>query len=228
MADKRLTLAISSASPDPLGIAAVSGFYGQGACSGWYLTILASWYNLLGQPDAMRWPNMVAYLLATNWAAIDLFRQTSRYTNSSSHDDATKLLGSIAAATTITYWGLVHAISQFMLPQLYNHVKRESAFTSYTRPDWKFAALLVGSALPSMALTSLFTLNSQLWFAEQPSSHAVFGIAFEEALPVLYWDYIEADAHWLVLQAVPADWPSIEFHSTPFGRMDGDGFIYYC
>ncbi|KAH7071387.1 hypothetical protein BKA63DRAFT_71927 [Paraphoma chrysanthemicola] len=110
------TLPVSGVGDDPLGISQVSVFYGPGTWSAWYSTIIAAWIQLLVQPKRTLDPNSWFYILAMNWAAIDLFRQVHslRTAQEQGHslDVRKKFMGPIASPFMIVFWGSVHAVVQ--------------------------------------------------------------------------------------------------------------------
>ena len=110
------TLPVSGIGEDPLGIAQVSGFYGPGTWSAWYFTIMAAWIQLLVHPRKRLDPNSWFYILAMNWAAIDLIRQVhslrAAQDRGDSLDARKRFMGPMAAPYVIVYWGSVHAIVQ--------------------------------------------------------------------------------------------------------------------
>ncbi|KAF2652122.1 hypothetical protein K491DRAFT_681618 [Lophiostoma macrostomum CBS 122681] len=71
--------------PDPYGLTTISGFYGPGAWSGWYLANLASSLRIYTKPYARIDPNTWLFLTGTNWAAIDI---NASYPNYSKHRDS--------------------------------------------------------------------------------------------------------------------------------------------
>jgi hypothetical protein len=99
-------LPTTGAAPDILGISLVSGFYGPGSWTGWYLTLLASYVRLFtSDPDSVD-PNTVLFMLGTNWAAVDFFRRTSGLIDAGGFQEA----GMIAASLTVVHRGNAHAM----------------------------------------------------------------------------------------------------------------------
>ena len=101
----------ATTSEDLFGISNVSGFYGPGAWSAWFLTLLASWLAMLTGHPKHNW-NIVAYLLCANWAAIDLLRKGQQLSSKNTPSEQLAVSGPIAAPLSITSWGVFHASSQ--------------------------------------------------------------------------------------------------------------------
>jgi hypothetical protein len=55
----------------------VSGFYGPGAWSAWFLILVTSWVATI-RGDYSHNIHHIGYLLYTNWAAVDLIRQATK------------------------------------------------------------------------------------------------------------------------------------------------------
>jgi len=125
-------LATNTIDDDPFGISLVSGFYGPGAWAGWIIALISSWNSLRKRPIAGPSYDTLLQLLYINWAAIDLIRQMNS-------DSPT--FGPLAAAITITFWGLANTFAQMMYSL---RIKNNS-------PLW---LSVIGTALPSLALFS--------------------------------------------------------------------------
>ncbi|KAL5322129.1 hypothetical protein ACEPPN_010098 [Leptodophora sp. 'Broadleaf-Isolate-01'] len=106
-------LQLNTSSPDPIGFGNVSGFYGPGARAAWFLTLCASWINILGYKRDFD-SSTSTYLTATNSSAIDLLLHLrAMVTLKQTSDPAwTKEAASVGAAFMLTWWGLCGAITQ--------------------------------------------------------------------------------------------------------------------
>ncbi|OAL00158.1 hypothetical protein IQ06DRAFT_294489 [Phaeosphaeriaceae sp. SRC1lsM3a] len=94
----------SAATSDPLGLSLVNGFYGPGAWSSSLIALTSSWLSVFRSGIKSSY-DMLAHVFYTNWAALDLLRQTRRNNQLS--------FGPVAAAVVISYCGLVHCVLQF-------------------------------------------------------------------------------------------------------------------
>ncbi|KAG4441646.1 hypothetical protein IFR05_002853 [Cadophora sp. M221] len=106
-------LQLNTSSPDPIGFGNVSGFYGPGAWGAWFLTLCASWINLLGYKCGFD-SSTFMYLLAINGSAIDLFLHLRAMCALKEASDPAWMneAASVGAAFVFTWWGLCAAISQ--------------------------------------------------------------------------------------------------------------------
>jgi hypothetical protein len=174
-----LFLPVSGASPDPLGISKVSGFYGPGAWTAWFLTIVASWIGGIREPGKRIDVNTALFLLGTNWAAVDVFRsihalRSVRPDQPDYEVEFTKGMGNYAAAFTIAFWGIIHALLQM--------VTLSSAMRA--------RMLVVGMVLPLVALTAT---------AFGPILARLDGHAIN-SFPALYWKGMREDTHSTVIK----------------------------
>lgn len=172
-----LTLQVSAESPDSLGMGYVSGFYGSGTWSAWFLTIIGSWFRTLyGEtPDTKKFDsNTWAFLLGMNWAAADLMKHLStlRAARDAGFPDWTKECASIAAGYTVVFWGVTHVMAQLST----FHCRREEDFNRQ-----RFLIFLIGLLLPGVALT---TTSIKL------NEHDIM-----DHIPSFYWRFIDASAH---------------------------------
>ncbi|KAJ5473497.1 hypothetical protein N7475_003063 [Penicillium sp. IBT 31633x] len=157
----QIYLPVTVEPPDILGIGNVSGFYGPGSWAAWFLSITASWWRLLRASEEKFDPNTWLFLLGTNWAAVGLFRGI-RLAQSIPHDspthdtDLNSMQGSIAAAFTVTFWGLFHISIQYLVTIRFFDTMRTQRYRLWT--------LLLGMILPSLALLrcagSIRTMNA--------------------------------------------------------------------
>lgn len=85
------------------GIDEVNGFYGPGAWYSWVITIIWSWFKIMNGEKLLTY-DIMAHLLYTSWAAIDLLRQLK--------GEATSF-GALTASIIATYWGLVNDLAQY-------------------------------------------------------------------------------------------------------------------
>ncbi|KAF2122823.1 hypothetical protein BDV96DRAFT_561441 [Lophiotrema nucula] len=192
METPRLNLDLSPTSLDPLGINKVSGFYGPGAWSGWFITMLCSFYNVARfKPRSSRLQDTIIFVLATNWAAIDFLRQMDLARQESDISRAEEYKGRIAAALLMTYIGLLFASPQIAvcLAVAYNCKDK--------RLSPRDIVLLMGSYIPSIALTSLYG-----FMARNVRSSNFEATHWENTLPAFAHDGIEAEFHARCLQAV--------------------------
>ncbi|KAF2821932.1 hypothetical protein CC86DRAFT_94033 [Ophiobolus disseminans] len=121
MASARLHATGTTALDDVFGIANVSGFYGPGAWAAWFLTVLTSWHATI-RGDETHNLHHIGYLLYTNWAAIDLIQQVRKFPAGSMNttDDPLHPKGQLAAALTMTSWGVFNASLQYLHLYFYN------------------------------------------------------------------------------------------------------------
>jgi hypothetical protein len=127
-----------SASKDVFGISSVSGFYGTGAWAASILALMSSWYAIIWCTAPKGNRDTLPHLLYTNWAAVDLFRQMG-------NDEV--MFAPLAAAVTITFWGLLHADLQLLLVFIRICTPGYSPCSKSTLPF-----LLFGIAVPSIVL----------------------------------------------------------------------------
>jgi hypothetical protein len=131
----------NSSSQDTLGIGSVSGFYGTGAWAAWILALVSSWYAIIWCTAPKGSRDTLLHLLYTNWAAVDLFRQMG-------NDEV--MFAPLAAAATITFWGLLHADLQLLLVFIRVFIPGYSPCSKNT-----LFFLLPGIAVPSIVLLLL-------------------------------------------------------------------------
>jgi hypothetical protein len=126
---------------DLIGLAKVSGFYGPGTWSGWFLTVCASWVRLFRGKQKFDL-NTWLYILGMNWAAIDLLRNLRELGNlrQAGAEDWMRDCATIGAAYTVVFWGLSHAICQFFVFFAKEHLQG-------------LTTLAAGLLLPSISLT---------------------------------------------------------------------------
>ena len=176
-----LHLPLSTASPDPLGFAKVSGLYGPGAWAAWFIAIVASWlhlfYNLEEAVEANQW----GYLALLNWAAIDLILQVNKVrklieeTPYLGHDAWTSEAASVGAAMNMVVWGTTNASLQLLCAYyMMRNVNREAGRRAFT--------LFLGVMLPSASLfISIYYLDIHrkgTWYIHLRAC---------EMIPALYW-----------------------------------------
>ena len=187
------SLPVSGAGEDPLGISKVSGFYGPGTWSGWYLTIIAAWIQLIVHPKKKLDPNAWFYLIGMNWAAIDIFRHMHSLSiankQGKSLEYKKKLMGSIAAPYAILYWGLYHAILQLLVAHATTTgiIKKGNLNEQGHRVlFWRRFILSIGVILPLAAL-SVWALFPPLQEA-YTTKEEIFSM-----FPALYWKGIRGE-----------------------------------
>lgn len=191
-----LHLNVKATGPDPLGISRVNGFYGPGTWADWFLTILASWYRLISNDKKRIDPNTWLYLLATNWAAIDLLRHTRIWEGLLDHGSATefseKKLGSIAAAMMLTWWGIFHGMMQLTFS-----MKDLGAENPRRQRGYRTITVAIGLLVPIVSLcVSVCKLDTFVFlnpFGQMPS-------AISPSLPALYWSAVEIRHHIVFLR----------------------------
>lgn len=195
-----LPTAPSPNGPDPLGILKVSGIYGSGTSAGWLLTVTASWLaifaSIKGRNKKGIHHDLVMHVVFTNWAAIDLLRQLGLRQAADADEARKEFGGAIAAALTITFWGLQIALWQFGFCVFIDN----KATRSPSQAVWDLVCrykrslvLLSGTLLPSIALVVFGTYLSKV-------TDDGYGIA--DSLPALYLDGFDRDAHWGALVGV--------------------------
>ncbi|KAF2490015.1 hypothetical protein BU16DRAFT_597614 [Lophium mytilinum] len=169
------SLPISSSPPDVFGISQVSGFYGPGTWGAWVVTGAASWYRLVVDRRHVLDPNTWVFILAINWAAVDLIRHVHslKVLKNSGDDSSDKHLGSIGAAFTIVFWGVMHEIMQICGIQLIDEGSKRPRKVR----EGRVLTLVSGMVLP------LTTLSFMLF---------TFGFFNDTALPDSVWSNIPA------------------------------------
>lgn len=176
---ERKFLPVTTAPPDPLGISAVSSFYGPGAWAGWFLTAVASYVRFLHKPLAKIDPNTWLFLLGTNWAAIDFFRNIHSLSGPGTIEQKEKGAGIIGASLSITFWGNMYALAQlgFVLKTSINH----DVF--YIQ---RVITLLIGVVLPSAAQTmALFMIEATSY---RDTRNMYLGDVSFDRIPFVYMD----------------------------------------
>jgi hypothetical protein len=155
----------------------VSGFYGPGAWSAWFLILVTSWVATI-RGDYSHNVHHIGYLLYTNWAAVDLIRQATKPLINST--DTTRgqppSNASLAAALLITSWGTVHAASQF----LYTYASRYQNDVSERR---RRRLLALGSMIP---LCAGISMSSYLYHHPITEKHKI---------PAFYFDGLRISCH---------------------------------
>ena len=176
-----LSLPITTAAPDPLGISEVSGFYGPGAWAGWFLTLAAAWCRLGRGSKAKIDTNTWLFLIGTNWAALDLVRSIAKTRSFEGNETTSKEMGRIGASFTVLWWGTAHALAQLIISNVLNDTA--GAPPALLR---RIVTLLIGLVFPSIALcVALFTM-------------------LQYEIPALYWKGMEMDEHSVELRTACA------------------------
>lgn len=174
---------------DLLELSKVSGFYGPGNWSGWFLTIVTSYISIIRNPDSTRVHDVLLHLLGTNWAAIDLLRQVSSYEIlGKMKDSSTEIAGleeAIAAPINISTWGIIHALLQFFLSLTLASDPRRQIL------PYRASVLLAGTFIPSMSLTHCILSPDKTTSSEWTT--------FTPKLPVFYWNNITPLIHGIIL-----------------------------
>ena len=181
----RIFLPLSTQPPDHLGFANVSGFYGPGAWTGWFLTIAASWLHLFRARDGGGGTetNLWTFLALLNWAAVDLIRHGHKlYTLDQrsllpgEHKELRttgwmKEAASTGAALNVVFWGSWHAFAQLLV---------SAALVWYGRRKIRARAFVLcfGAVLPFVSL-----LVVTYYLAVAGGSEEAFDV-----LPALYWE----------------------------------------
>ena len=109
-----LYLNVTTAAPDPLGIANISGVYGPGAWVAWFITGFAAWWRIFARSEEKIDVNTWAFLFGINWGAVDIFRAIHTLRSISPENDAklSSHMGAFGAAFTVVFWGTSHALLQ--------------------------------------------------------------------------------------------------------------------
>ncbi|KAH7132242.1 hypothetical protein B0J11DRAFT_220747 [Dendryphion nanum] len=174
---------------DLLELSKVSGFYGPGNWSGWFLTIVTSYISIIRNPDSTRVHDVLLHLLGTNWAAIDLLRQVSSYEIlGKMKDSSTEIAGleeAIAAPINISTWGIIHALLQFFLSLTLASDPRRQIL------PYRASVLLAGTFIPSMSLTHCILSPDKTTSSEWTT--------FTPKLLVFYWNNITPLIHGIIL-----------------------------
>jgi hypothetical protein len=155
-------VARAMAMDDPLGIKNVSGFYGPGAWIAYSLTLATSWVAVIRNDQAHNLHH-IGYLFYVNWAAIDLIRTFALHATG----PATGANGSVAAALSVTWWGVAHATSQFAMSFFQGGLSNAHGKPKARR---RCTLLELGIVLPLVA-----NLMAQIAGPDQ-------------MIPALYWD----------------------------------------
>jgi hypothetical protein len=181
-----LYLEIPFGTDDPLGIRQVSGLYGPGTWAGWYIMVLSSWYTLITTGKLLNTP-YVGCMLFIHWTGIHLMLQTYAWEAS----DHTRQ-GSIAAAFTVTYWGLHYATSQYLLFFCKNRLFRSQG---YSPSSYKCSITTTRVALFSLVVPALacFLVTVRLPF---PRSLNGFTYGADDLLlPAFYYGGMDQSQH---------------------------------
>jgi hypothetical protein len=167
-----LHIPLRTGAPDTIGFESVNGFYGPGAWAGWFLLICASWIRLFREPRVFDF-NFWAYLLAMNWAAIELMRNVRQLMDlkAAGAVDWMQNCATIGAAMNVVIWGQFHAVVQLLTDSIRRFIKDDEV-------TWqRFATTMVGLFLPTLALT---IAGLGLFGPE--------GSQIQNVTPTLYWD----------------------------------------
>jgi hypothetical protein len=169
-----LYLPVTFEPPDILGIGDVSGFYGPGAWSVWFISIVASWCRVLRASEDKFDPNTSMFLFTTNWAAVDLFRTVHSIESISkglpSHNkESDKLRATLAAAFNVAFWGTFHAVLQLLVILTW--------FDHFRIRTHRLRTLILGLIIPSLALLRSI----------RPAG--------DSSVPALYWHGIDDPEH---------------------------------
>lgn len=170
-------------SGDPYGIAQVSGFYGPGQWSGWFLAVISSAIRIYTNPYARFDPNTWLFVVGTNWAAVDVFRTLPMILRA---DDASvKVTGTFSAALMFTFWGNIFAAMQLLILFIPSESERV--------PTQRIITHLIGLALPSFAQTAVFlsTSTKTFWLTDT----FILGRVDLLTIPFLYMG-ISIDINW--------------------------------
>jgi hypothetical protein len=165
--NRPLYLPVTTAPPDPLGIATVSGVYGPGTWAGWFLTLVAAWWRIFRASEEKLDPNTWAFLFGCNWAAVDILRSIHSITTAATPAEARSKFGLYGAAFTVVFWGTLHGLCQFCLTLV--------AFQHRDGRDRRLRTLAIGMVLPVITLQSA-------------GIHAIQGLNSDYGfIPALYW-----------------------------------------
>ncbi|KAN0110801.1 hypothetical protein V8E51_007188 [Hyaloscypha variabilis] len=178
-----LYLNITTSTPDPFGIANVSGVYGPGTWAAWFLTGVAAWWRIIRHSEEKIDANTWAFIFGTNWAAVDVFRAIHSIGSISSPENEAELktnLGTFGAAFTVVFWGSFHAFSQL--------VATLAVFKYSDCLGKRLWTLITGLILPSIALLASAYLFHPLQNYQAAS----------ELLPVLYWRGMDNSLHYVL------------------------------
>lgn len=162
------------ANDDVLGIAEVSGLFGPGSWSGWFLTLVASWWRIMRASEETFDPNTAVFLFSINWTAIDVWRGIS-ITQSIPQDAldgklrASRGLASLGAALNLTIWGSLHAQLQLLATMM--------IFRSSKAKTRRLLIHSVGLILPTITLLRYTPLSG------------------ETRTPALYWHGMEGSSY---------------------------------
>jgi hypothetical protein len=179
----------------------VSGFYGPGTWAAWLITLLASWIPIL-RNDYTSNLHYISYALYTNWAAIDLMRQTPKYVFRFKDALENPILISqqepMAASFAVAGLGAAHAYLQYLV--CFRHYDREKRLGNRDTKAviWRIRVILLGIALPAIvAFVALFgsllnfemdselSMNFQLFMYCSTVASVVYG-------ETLFWKYFVA------------------------------------
>ena len=199
-----LYIPVSTAAPDPIGIAKVSGWYGPGTWAAWFLTIMGAWLGIFRASEAKVDGNTWSYLIGTNWAAADLLRYVRLVSHGSTRSEQMLLLGSYAAAFNITFWGLFHAVWQLFWTCI--------LFRKHKRAKQRGRTLLAGLVLPSIAL---------LASGVQTTTHA----SMLDDLPALYCHAMDNFWHSYAITISAFSFVLLAPTGCFFGVLYGDDFF---
>jgi hypothetical protein len=142
-----LYLPVTTAAPDPLGMAKVSGVYGPGAWAAWYMTLVSSWWRIGWRSKEKFDPNTWAFLFGVQYASVDLLRCVCNVRTAASPEQAKARAGQYGAAYMVAFWGLWHAVWQILATLVIYSVSDELKCRNR-----RLLTLGAGIVLPSIAL----------------------------------------------------------------------------
>ncbi|KAH7402929.1 hypothetical protein BKA66DRAFT_436312 [Pyrenochaeta sp. MPI-SDFR-AT-0127] len=171
-----------------MGIDQVSGFYGPGAWTAWYLTLLASWVAVI-RGDYTHNVHHIGHMLYTSWASFDLYRQALSLSGETPMSNGRR--GRMAAAFAVTFWGQFHGVAQLLFCFYENRRERPQS-PSPADIRRRIRILLCGLDLPSLLILSFLNKNF-LKSSEQTGS------TVDSLIPALYFDGITPEQHHVVL-----------------------------
>lgn len=159
-------MSLDGSEPDVLGINLIRGWYGPGAWAAFFCFIVASWIRMYRDWTVRFEANTWILLLATNCAAIDLILNVAELkrafglgTGEEIVEQQLLVLGRLAAAMMVTYWGTLHALLQFSTIFYYSIVGTDSQAIKNVHIV-RGLTIVIGLQVPATALCTVLSLYS--------------------------------------------------------------------